>query len=204
MKTQKLVDLVVASPRFRLHGKKLAGLVCALLLGLFPATIWGFVPEPPGSPPPPLDTWSFSDTSGWKSDLGFAPISFTNLSASLLGDGTAVVIDSTYASWLRFNTTETNGTNEIRVDLGTLVFWFAPSWSGTNQGGSGVPGGQWGRLIEVGEYTTNASYGFWSLYLDPAGAHVYFAAQTNNGTSAVYLSAPISWTTNRWHQIALT
>jgi hypothetical protein len=204
MKPRKLVELFVASRSFRLHGKKLAGLVFAFVVGLFAVTALGNVPEPPGSPPPPLDTWSFGDTSGWKSDLGFAPISFTNLSASLLGDGTAVVIDSTNASWLRFNTTETNGTNEIRVDLGTLVFWFAPSWSGTNQGGSGVPGGQWGRLIEVGEYTTNASYGFWSLYLDPAGAHVYFAAQTNNGTSAVYLSAPISWTTNRWHQIALT
>jgi hypothetical protein len=204
MKTRNLVELVVAPRSFRLHGKKLARQVFALLMGLFAVTARGNVPEPPGSSPPPLDSWSFSDTNYWKSDLGFAPISFTNLSASWLGDGTAVVIDSTNASWLRFNTTETNGTNELRVNLGTVIFWFAPSWSGTNEGGSGVPGAQWGRLIEAGEYTTNASFGWWSLYLDPAGDNIYFSAQTNNGSSVVYLSAPISWTTNRWHQIALT
>jgi hypothetical protein len=205
MKTRKLVALVVVVLRRLLpHGKKLARQVFALLMGLFAVTASGNVPEPPGSTPPLLDCWSFSDTNYWKSDLRFAPISFTNLSASLLGDGTAVVIDSTNAAWLRYNTTETNGTNELLVGLGTLVFWFAPSWSGTNEGGSGVPGGQWGRLIEAGQYTTNASVGWWSLYLDPAGANIYFGAQSNNGSSAVYLSAPISWTTNRWHQIALT
>jgi hypothetical protein len=83
------------------------------------------------------------------------------------------------------------------------MFWFAPNWIGTNAGGTGP--GEWSRLIEVGAYTTNASYGWWSLYTDPAGAKLYFSAQTNNGSGATYLSAPIDWdTTNRWHLIALT
>ncbi len=197
MNTLKLMPLVWTA---RLRWRRLA---VTLLLLFSSAMARAIVPAPPGSPPPPLDTWSFSDTNSWTSDLGFAPISFTNLSVSLLGDGTAVVIDSTNAAWLRYNTTETNGTNNLRVDLGTVMFWFAPSWSGTNEGGAG-PAGQWGRLIEAGQYTTNASYGWWSLYLDPSGANVYFGAQTNNGSSAVYLSAPIAWTTNRWHHLALT
>src|SRR6266581_2946060 len=60
-------------------------------------------------------------------------------------------------------------------------------------------------LIEVGSYTTNASYGWWSLYCDPEGVNLYFSAQTNDGSEATYLSAPIDWNiTNRWHLIALT
>jgi hypothetical protein len=58
-------------------------------------------------------------------------------------------------------------------------------------------------LIEVGSYTTNASYGWWSVYLDPDGATLYFGSQTN-GAGQTHLSAPIAWTTNRWHLIALT
>ena len=41
------------------------------------------------------------------------------------------------------------------------MFWFAPYWAGTNEGGTGP--GQWSRLIEVGSYTPDASYGWWSL-----------------------------------------
>src|SRR6266705_958979 len=60
-------------------------------------------------------------------------------------------------------------------------------------------------LIEVGSYTTNASYGWWSIYTDPEGVNLYFSAQTNNGSGATYLSVPISWNiTNRWHHLAFT
>jgi hypothetical protein len=110
-------------------------------------------------------------------------------------------LDSTNAAWLQYNVTESDGTNHLTVDCGSVMFWFAPAWSGTNEGGSGP--GQWGRLIEVGSYTTNASYGWWSLYTDPEGVNLYFAAQTN-GAEALYLVTPTAWTTNRWHLIALT
>jgi hypothetical protein len=61
-------------------------------------------------------------------------------------------------------------------------------------------------LIEVGAYTPDASYGWWSLYVDPDGVNIYFSAQTNDGSgiTCTYLSAPIDWTTNYWHFIALT
>jgi hypothetical protein len=174
-----------------------------LLLCLLPGAVQAVIPmPPPTNSPTMLDSWSFTDTNTWTSDYGFAPLSFTNLSASILGNGTALVLDSTNAAWLRYNVTETNGSNNLTVNQGTVMFWFAPNWSGTNQGGIGP--GQWGRLIEAGYYTTNASYGWWSLYLDADGANLYFSAQTNNGTGATFLSAPIAWTTNRWHFIALT
>ena len=34
-----------------------------------------------------LDSWSFYDTNAWTSDLGYAPVSWTNLAVSNLGDG---------------------------------------------------------------------------------------------------------------------
>ncbi len=157
---------------------------------------------PPGSPYDALSYWTFSDTNDWTSDLGSKPLSYSNLGVSELGDGTALVVDSTNAAWLAYPVIDGDLTNLVIGAPGSLAFWFAPSWSGTNSGGSGP--GVWGRLIEAGTYTTNASIGWWSLYTDPAGCNLYFSAQTNNGTSAVYLSAPIAWTTNKWHLVILT
>jgi hypothetical protein len=158
---------------------------------------------PPGSPPAPvwLNSWSFNNTNTWTTERTNAPVSFTNVAVSILGNGYSPFLDSTNPAWLQYNVYETNGSNNLTVDRGTVIFWFAPNWSGTNEGGTGP--GQWGRLIEVGSFTTNASYGWWSLYLDPDGANIHFSSQTN-GTGQTHLSAPIAWTTNRWHSIALT
>ena len=49
----------------------------------------------------PQDYWTFGDTNNWTSRLGYAPASFTNLNPSLLGDGTAVVVDSADPAWLQ-------------------------------------------------------------------------------------------------------
>jgi hypothetical protein len=147
----------------------------------------------------PLMAWSFNDTTNWTSDAGYAPVSFTNLTSTLLGDGTAVVVGSANPAWLQYHVTESSGTNNLKVDVGSVMLWFAPSWSGTNQGGTGP--GTWGRLLEVGSLSSN---GWWSLYVDPAGANLYFSAQTNGGSPFNYLAAPIKWTTNRWHNLALT
>ncbi len=177
-----------------------------MIVGLLFCAVRGLAQFPPGTNSQPwLDYWSFSDTNNWTSDLGYAPLSFTNLAVSDLGDGSALVVDSTNVAGLQYNVYENDGTTNLTVDQGSVTFWFAPtSWSGTNEGGTGP--GDWGRLIEVGSYTTNSSYGWWSLYVDPAGVNLYFSTQTNDSSGNVYtyLLAPIDWTTNRWHFIALT
>jgi len=159
---------------------------------------------PPGPGPEWLDWWSFDNTNTWVTERGYLPATFTNIGTCELGDyWTAILDDTNEPAWLNYNITEANGTNHFRVDKGSIMFWFAPNWSGTNEGGSGP--GEWSRLIEVGAYTTNASYGWWSLYTDPEGVNLYFSAQTNDGSGATYLSAPIDWNiTNRWHLITLT
>jgi len=152
----------------------------------------------------PLDSWSFHDNTNWTSDLGYPALSFTNLGYSYLGDGASLVVNSNNPAWLQYFVVEKNGSTNFSPSEGTVMFWFAPSWSGTNSGGTGP--GEYGRLFEVGAYTTNSSFGWWSLYVDPAGANIYFTAQTNDlsGTVTTYLSAAIAWTTNYFHFVTLT
>ena len=153
----------------------------------------------------PLDSWSFSDHTNWTSDLGYQPISFTNINYSYLGDGASLVADTNVPAWLQYNVYESDGTTNLTVDSGSVTFWFASSsWSSTNAGGTGP--GEYGRLFEVGSYTPDSSYGLWSIYVDDGGNNIYFSAQTNDLSSSLttYLSAPISWTTNYFHFIALT
>jgi hypothetical protein len=153
----------------------------------------------------PLNSWSFHDHTNWTSDRGYSPVSFTNLNFSTLGLGAALVVDTNVPAWLRFNVVESSGTNNLAVNQGSVLFWFASgSWSSTNAGGAGP--GEWARLLEAGSYTTNSDYGWWSLYTDPEGVNLYFSAQTNNssGTFSNYLCAPISWKTNYFHFVALT
>ncbi len=153
----------------------------------------------------PLDSWSFYDSTNWTSDLGYAPVSFTNLNYSHLGNGSSLVVDTNVPAWLQYNVYENDGTTNLTLDSGSVTFWYAPGdWSSTNAGGIGP--GEWGRLFEVGSYTPDSSYGLWSIYVDDGGNNIYFSAQTNDlsSTLTTYLSAPISWTTNYFHFIALT
>ena len=164
--------------------------------------------QSPPTNPPPLSSWSFPygvDTAAWTNDFGYPAISYTNISWSAAGDFGSLDLDTNLPAWLSYNVVEADSTTNLTVDHGSLTFWVAPaSWSSTNLGGTGP--GVWGRLFEVGSYTTNASYGLWSLYLDSDGANIYFSAQTNSGDGAfyTYLSAPISWNTNEFHFVALT
>src|SRR5262249_34527143 len=100
--------------------------------------------------------------------------------------------------------TESDSNVNLSITFGSLEFWFRPSWLGTNQAGGSGPGA-WGRLLDVGTTTSNASYGLWSLCFDPSG-NVWFCGQTNNGTQATFLTTPVAWSTNNdsWTYFALT
>ena len=152
----------------------------------------------------PLDSWSFQDPSNWTDDSSNAPISFANIAFSNLGDGAAMVVNTNVPAWLNYNIYEpgTGATNLMVKGPGSLTFWYAPAaWSSTNLGGNGP--GQWTQLIDVGEWTNDASIGYWGLSVDPAGENLWFMSQDGAGNS-YSLSTPIAWTTNYFHFIALT
>ena len=185
-------------------------LVAAFLLALSPCGRAAFIAPGGGgtnSSPTytPLNSWSFNDTNFWTSDNGCAPLSFTNLTSTYMGDGTDLVLDSPgNPAWLQFAVTNASGASNVTVDVGSVTFWYAPYWSSTNMGGSGPS--EFARLLEMGGYTPDSSFGWWSLYVDDVGANLYFSAQTNDFSSNVctYVTAPIAWTTNYWHFIAFT
>jgi hypothetical protein len=160
----------------------------------------------PGGPDYPtytnLNSWSFLNVTNWKSDRNYLPVSFTNLSSSWLGDGASLVVDTNLPAWLQYNVYESSGATNLTVDSGTLMFWFAPSsWASTNAGSDGP--GEAAQLIDVGEWTTNAAYGYWGLSVDSPGQNLWFISQDGAGNTYT-LSTPISWTPNYFHSIALT
>ncbi|MGH7989157.1 MAG: hypothetical protein ACREDS_03040, partial [Limisphaerales bacterium] len=68
----------------------------------------------PGGPTnAPLDSWSFLDHTNWTSDLGYAPVSFTNISYSNLGDFDSLVVDTNVPAWLQYNVYESDGTTNL-------------------------------------------------------------------------------------------
>lgn len=159
-------------------------------------------PAPPTKYNGPLDTWSFKDTTNWTDDYGDAPMSFTNLSAAPYGNGNALVVDSTNDAWLRFEVFQDGNTN-MTFDQGTVLFWFSSDWTSESLGGTG-PGEPYGALIETGSYTSDASVGWWSIFIDAGGSNIYLSAQNNSGVQSNYVSAPIAWTNALFHLIAVT
>ncbi len=150
-----------------------------------------------------LGYWQFSNTNTWIGEQGQLPKAVTNLSAALSWSNNAVLVSNTNGANLKYRDAETNSClANINCRKGSLRFWFQPTWNSTNNGGSG-PGSE-GRLIEMGAYTSNASYGQWGLLLDATGTNINFISQTNNGLGATNLTASISWQSNEWHQLVLT
>jgi hypothetical protein len=150
--------------------------------------------------PTPLESWTFNDNSNWPDDYGDAPISFTNISWNHLGDGSSLVVETNVPAWLNYEIyqTDVDATNLVVNGPGSITFWFGPGWTTTNGGP-----GDWAQLIDVGEWTSNSSSGYWGLSVDAAGSNVWFSSQDGMGNT-YSLSAPISWTTNYFHFIALT
>ncbi len=162
----------------------------------------------PAVAPPPIQyntnlaelaSWSF-DIPGFTNSVGCGPTTVTNVYPVAGGDTGFLQVDSTTAALIRCGLVE-NGVTNLTIGTGSLLFFFAPDWTSVSAGGNG-PGAP-ATLIQVGQYTTNASYGYWCLCIDPQGNNVCFIAQTNNGTQITYLTAPIAWTNGDWHEIAL-
>ena len=163
----------------------------------------------PPSPPPTncLNSWSFEDVTNWTSDLGYPPTSFTNIFGDLHGDGTSLMVDSNNLAWLQFGGFNSDGTTNLSVGpAGSIFFWFSPDWASATTNNNGAGPGAFGRLLEVGAYSTNATYGWFSLFVDPGATNFFFCTQTNTGDGSVYtnLSVPIDWATNAWQFVALT
>jgi hypothetical protein len=158
-----------------------------------------------GPPPLPqpmelLTGYLFQDTN-FLSIWGDQPLSQTNLALVSTWDYYGLQVDATNAAWLSY-TFESDGYPNLFLTNATISCWLVPNWISSGLGGTGS--GVWSRILDVGQWTSNASYGWFSLFTDPTGDNIYFSAQSNNGTQTNYLTAPIAWDGTTWHQIVLT
>ncbi len=160
---------------------------------------------PPLPTPPPgrlLNVWEF-DTNTWRGAWHVLPISFTNIDQVEDWSGTALQVDSTNAAWLQYHVIENNNHTNLMCTQGTVRFWFLPNWLSNDTNQNGIGPRDYGRFIDVGTWTNDASLGWWSLYLNSDGTSITFSSQ-DDGQGTNYLSAPISWDSSTWHLISLT
>ena len=147
-----------------------------------------------------LGYWSFNNTN-WIGEFGQEPLVQTNLLGIPGRNLGAVQINSSASSILSYRTVETNGWANLNCGVGTVRFWFRPSWASMTRGGSGPQAA--GRLIEVGQIPGGGSTDWWSLVLNPAGTQLSFVTATNGQTQTNF-NAAIAWSSEEWHQVALT
>jgi hypothetical protein len=158
------------------------------------------------SPPGPgsggyLQSWSFSNTN-WMSDAVYSPMAFTNLTLAInQGDGNTLQITGTN-SFLQYNVVESDGTTNFAVNVGSFTVWINPAWASTNLT-NGTGPGVYARIIEIGSYTTNLSTEWWSLYFSPDGCNLSLSAE-GGGLLTNYFTAPVSFASNTWANIAVT
>jgi hypothetical protein len=167
----------------------------------------GTDPLDPGSVIPlQLGCWRFN-TTNWVGDEGQMPLNQYGLGSSLVSGIESNAVDiagAYYTQALSYRYAETNGQINLTLKYGTVIFWFKPSWSGTGEGGTGP--GSWARLIDFGEWTPDASYGLWMIFLQPSGDEISANVQDNTGDSGgtPWATIPGGMISNQWMQIAVT
>ncbi len=144
-----------------------------------------------------LNGWTFNGPP-WLSAYEEQPRALSNLVSVPDWQGSALQIDSPDPAFVQYDVIASDGYENLRLDQGTISVWAKLNW------GSGSGPTNWARLIDVGAWTSNADFGWFSLGFGPYGTNVYFSAQTNNGTQANYILAPITLASNYWYQFVLS
>lgn len=138
-----------------------------------------------------LGYWRFN-TPDWRGEAGEAPdicfgvVSETSFSGTAAKFSTAPVV-------LRYNAYEPNGKANINRKVGTIRFYYKPSWS-SSPGPQGTA-----TLINCGD---PAIASWWRLYLN-ANSQICFNS-TAGAQSRTHFTTSPGWTANTWYQLALT
>jgi hypothetical protein len=150
--------------------------------------------------------WFYFPSPGFFTTDGSAPIaSSTNLLSvpvDLFGGDNALILDTTNSdpAYLEYAVTDTNGIQNFSYDPGTVLIFFSPNWSSVSQGGTGP--GTTAYLIGSGDWSTGSPNGLFTIYADSVGSNIYVSG-VGDGVTNIYASAPISWTSNTFHQIGV-
>jgi len=162
---------------------------------------------------PAIPTEWFYFPTGFDTAFGGAPIAYTTNLISTPMDvdpqdnllGNALILDTTNLTpaFLNYPVMETNyGTahHTIFYSSGTILFYFAPNWASVSQGGTGP--GETAYFIGGGDWSSNSPNGLFTIYADAVGSNICLGG-VGAGDVEIYASAPISWSSNTWHQIGM-
>lgn len=148
-----------------------------------------------------LGHWSF-EAPGFVAEHGAVPLQVTNLAwdPGMLGRSAHVPAET--LTQLTYRETEGNGAANINLRRGTVRLWIRPDWTSASLGGTGP--GEWARIVEVGMWTPDASYGNWQLHFDPAGDQIGWYFDDGHGHSTDRRYSGLQWRAGEWHEVALT
>jgi hypothetical protein len=148
-----------------------------------------------------LGYWQF-DTTSLLGSAGQQPLTnqINQITASEWNNGLNATVSG--SSLLTYREQESGGVPNINLARGTVRMWVKPSWSSTTAGGNGPQ--SWARLLEVGSWTGDASYGFWAIHFSPEGTYIWLSTQNELHQSSGIRTPDFSWAANQWHQITVT
>ena len=153
---------------------------------------------------PPMPIQWFYFPPGLDAGFGYPPLAYSANLAPVSDDGCGLFLDTQNLSpaFLNYNVQETVpvANRNINYSLGTLLLYFAPNWASVTQGGSGP--GQTAYLLAGGDFSSNAPHGLLTISIDAGGSNLCFGG-VGNGDAGIYMSAPISWSSNAYHQIGV-
>ena len=142
-----------------------------------------------------LGYWRFN-TPDWRSEGGYLPRQTLNVFQQPGWSGNGAVVSNSNPAILKYNDVEAGGFANVNCRRGTLRFWLRQNSGFQVQG-------TWARLVEMGTYTANSSYGFWCLGTNPQGTLIQFVTQ-DDGVHTTHLQKSIQLDRRIRHQIVLT
>ena len=150
--------------------------------------------------------------NNFSTSYGSLPSAFSSHLISVpvnLSDGfwwpSVLLTDSTNAnpSYLQYFVIDSNFVQNVSLDIGTMYVCFAPHWMSSCLGGTGpAPSPDSGKsyLLCAGDFSSNAPNGRFEIYIDAGGNHL-ICGSLSNGVSTTYVSTPIAWSSNVFHQL---
>ena len=180
-------------------------LTVALLCGCL-----GGAHQAKGQPAIPIQWYPLDSGDGFLTAYDGAPVIATSNLVSVpmsLGTGwwppAAVILDNSNTSpvILAYNVVESNGIQNLNYSPGSILFYLLPNFqSASLPGGSGP--GQTASLISGGDWSPGSPNGLFRIYINAAASSVCFGG-VSNGVSVNYVTAPIAWASNTWHEIGV-
>ena len=150
-----------------------------------------------------LGYWRFNNAPSWEDDQSLGPSIAQGLFPIPDWSGDAVEINSGSSSMLGYPGIRSNGVPVIACPSGSIGFWFKPDWNGvTVTNSAGGPGSN-ARLFEIGRETSDASYGWFGLTINPLGTSLTLATEAG-GVHTNVLQAEVPFNSHTWYQVVLT